>query len=111
MRLVSSMIFVVAAALANALPSPGALHPRLSSPVGLVEADLTGAGSETSCAKSTQGNARDDSAKDVREWREMAARCRNFARWLNPEHREVLLRLAEEYEMRAERAELRKPQA
>lgn len=111
MRFRSSAAFVIAAALANSLPSPAALHPRLTSPVGLSEYDLSGTGAEAGCGKSVAGNMRGDAAKDAREWREMAARCRNFARWLDPEHRDVLLRLADEYESRAARAEERKSQA
>jgi hypothetical protein len=108
----SSAALVIAAALANALPSPTALHPRLSSPVGLNEHDLTGTGAEKGCTTNGAGNTRDrEAAKNAREWREMAARCRNFARWLDPEHRDVLLRLADDYESRAARAEERKSQA
>jgi hypothetical protein len=111
MRFRSSAILVLLAALANALPSSAALHPRLKSAVGFNEHDLAGTGAETNCGKLTAGNARGEAAKSAREWREMAARCRNFARWLDPEHRDVLLRLADEYEGRANRAEDPKPQA
>jgi hypothetical protein len=112
MRLFSPATLVIAAALANGLPSAAALHPRLSSPVGLTENDLTGRGVESGCAKNAVGNSnRGDGAKSAREWREMAARCRNFARWLDPEHRDVLLRLADEYEGRAARAEGRSSEA
>jgi hypothetical protein len=110
MRLCFSATLVIAA-MANALPSQAALHPRLTSPVGLNEHDLSGTGTEMGGARSTVGNARDASAKNAREWREMAARCRNFARWLDPEHRDVLLRLADEYDSRANRAEESRPQA
>jgi hypothetical protein len=111
MRFRSSATLVIAAALANALPSQAALHPRLTSPVGLNEQDLSGTGAEKACAKSTAGISRGETVKNAREWREMAARCRNFARWLDPEHRDVLLRLAEEYEGRAVNAEQGKSQA
>lgn len=110
MRLCFSATLVIAA-LANGLPSQAALHPRLSSPVGLNEHDLAGTGTEMGQERNTAGNGRGESAKNAREWREMAARCRNFARWLDPEHRDVLLRLADEYESRANRAEESRPQA
>jgi hypothetical protein len=110
MRLFSPAALVIAAALANGLPSASALHPRLSSPVGLTENDLTGRGVECEATRNPRGSTRGDGAKSAREWREMAARCRNFARWLDPEHRDVLLRLADEYDGRAARAEGRNPE-
>src|ERR687889_514130 len=94
---------VVIAALANATPSPAALHPRPGSPVGLKEADLCGMGAEVGSARTASGASRGEAAKNAREWRELAARCRNFARWLDADHRDVLLRLADEYDDRAER--------
>ena len=94
--------------VANGSPSPMALHPRLASPVGFSEYDLTGTGKEIVPPKTVGGNARGEAGKSAREWREMAARCRNFARWLDAEHRDVLLRLADEYDDRAGRAEERK---
>ena len=112
MRIFSSATLVVIAALANSSPSPMALHPRLASPVGINEYDLTGTGKEIAQPKSAgASSSRGEVPKSAREWREMAARCRNFARWLDAEHRDVLLRLADEYDGRAVCAEERKDEA
>jgi hypothetical protein len=101
---------LVLAAFVNAVPTAAALHPETAR-IGLKEADITGTGREVSrAAKRISGAARDDSfGHSSREWREMAARCRNLARW-NPESHAALISLAEEYEKRAERAETRERQ-
>lgn len=111
---------VILSSLVNALPSPTALRP-FHAVCDLNEGDLTGSGREsrdnrTAFAASAQGDGdgggdEDEGAPDeraaaaAREWRAMAARCRNLACWQNEESRAVLLRLAEEYEARALRAE------
>jgi len=94
------------AALVNAIPSASALNPRKAH-IGFKEADICGIGSERRAGtKRAAANSRDDLTKRAaQEWREMADRCRNLAQWIDPEHRSVLLTLADEYEARAERAE------
>jgi hypothetical protein len=93
---------LVLAALANAVPTPAALHPERAR-ISLKEADITGAGRETPAARSrAAATASDDPARrSARDWRELAERCRNLAHW-NPESRAVLIGLAEEYERRAD---------
>jgi hypothetical protein len=99
-------VVVMLAALVNAVPSDAALHPAKAR-IGLKESDITGTGSERSAArKRSEANARDGAgSRSAQEWRAMAARCRNLAQWIDPEHRGVLLALAEEYEARAEHKE------
>jgi hypothetical protein len=106
-------VVVVLGSLVNALPSPSAICP-IHSVCDLNESDLTGSGREmrddriafAASAHSSGGGSGDESAvKAAREWRAMASRCRNLAKWQNEESRAVLLRLAEEYEARAVRAE------
>ena len=95
---------IVFAGLINAVPSDAALHPAKAR-IGMKEADITGTGSECRTTKRRgEANARDDAAsRSAQEWRAMAARCRNLAQWIDPEHRGVLLALADEYEARADR--------
>jgi hypothetical protein len=93
---------VVVGALFNTVPSKAAFHPTHAR-TGLNESDISGSGNELRRGSSVQGNSRGDrTASSATEWRAMAARCRNLAQWQNAEHREILLRLAEEYEARAE---------
>jgi hypothetical protein len=101
-----SLSLMLAGAVINAVPSRAALHPTPRSP-GFVEADIAGSGGERARGKRNQKNGREDDARGAQEWREMAARCRSYARWLDPEHRETLLQLADEYDQRARRAEER----
>jgi hypothetical protein len=103
MKSVASAALMVAA-LANAVPSTSALHPAIAR-LGLKEADLTGAGRESSSSHTRMaGSLREAPDRSSKEWREMAARCRSLAEW-NPEGRAILIGLAEEYEERAARAE------
>jgi hypothetical protein len=107
---------VVLGSLVNALPSATALYP-IHAVCDLNESDVSGSGreicnGEVLAAASAPGGsgegggaAPDGSSNAARDWRAMAARCRNLARWQNEESRAVLLRLAEEYDARAVRAE------
>jgi hypothetical protein len=99
-------VAVMLAALVNAVPSDAALHPAKAR-IGMKEADITGTGAERSAAKKrSEANQRDSAGnRSPQEWRAMAARCRNLAQWIDPEHRGVLLSLADEYEARADRKE------
>jgi hypothetical protein len=107
MRVGLALAVGVAAALSNAMPSRAALHPRLG-PIGFLEADICGARSETLPARSVQKNERGDKARSARDWRDLASRCRSYARWLDPDQRGVILKLADEYDERAARLEARK---
>jgi len=109
------VVAVVFASLVNALPSATALYP-IHAVCDLNESDLTGSGRETAggevaaAASAPGGSGEDGDVPDggsgaARDWRAMAARCRNLARWQSEEGRAVLLRLAEEYEARAARVE------
>jgi hypothetical protein len=95
---------VMIAAIANTTPSKSALHPATAT-CGLNEADLSGSGFEVRRVRTVHGNSRSDrpDADLVSEWRAMAARCRDLARWQNAEARDVLLKLADEYDARAKR--------
>ena len=97
---------VLAAAFVNGVPSKAALHPEIAR-CGLNESDLSGSGREIERERSAQCNSGGERAiaSLAREWRAMAARCRSLAAWQNDGAREVLLRMAAEYETRAERAE------
>jgi hypothetical protein len=97
---------VLAAAFVNGVPSKAAQHPEIAR-CGLNEADHAGSGREIEqerCARGNSGGER-SAASVAREWRALAARCRSLAEWQNDGAREILLRMAEEYELRAERAE------
>ena len=93
-------------ALLNAVPSPAALNPRLAV-LGLNEGDIAGSGMEVQSVRRSAANSRESTHRDktAREWREMAARCRNLARWLDADQRATLAQLADEYEARAIAAE------
>jgi hypothetical protein len=93
---------IVAAALANAAPSSAAVHPT-SRNIGFSEGDLSGSGKEMARGRQRSAIDREDRGSS-RSWLEMAARARNLAQWIDPQHRGVLLNLAEEYEARARRA-------
>ena len=97
---------VLIAAITNPVPSRAAVHPDTAR-CGLNEGDLCGSGFEVRRDRATYGNSCGDRPDPnlIREWREMAARCRDLARWQNAGARDVLLKLAAEYEARAERAE------
>ncbi|MBV8169162.1 MAG: hypothetical protein JO021_20375 [Alphaproteobacteria bacterium] len=105
MTLVSPLIGLFIASLANAVPSNDAFHPcRTSS--DLVEADIAGSGREMPVARALRPSTRDDqpAATTGRDWRAMAQRCRSLAAWHTGHSREMLLRLAQEYEQRAQGA-------
>jgi hypothetical protein len=91
---------ILAAALVNAAPSSAAIHPT-SRNIGFSEGDLSGSGKELARARQRSAVDRDATS---RSWLEMAARARNLAQWIDPQHRAVLLKLADEYEARARRA-------
>jgi hypothetical protein len=93
---------IVATALVSAAPSPAAVHPT-SRNIGFSEGDLSGSGKELASARQRSASDRDSSGSS-RSWLELAARARNLAQWIDPQHRAVLLKLAEEYEARARRA-------
>jgi hypothetical protein len=99
-----SLLLLVGGSVANAIPSPSALHP-LRALLSLNENDLAGSGEEIRVERRAQASStRDDSADDTsgaRHWQRMAERCRSLARWQNEEDKAVLLRLAEDYEARA----------
>ena len=99
MRRCSTLI--VAAALVSAAPSPAAVHPT-SRNIGFAEGDLSGSGEELARGRQRSAIDRDDRGPS-RSWLELAARARNLAQWIDPEHRAVLLKLADEYEARARR--------
>jgi hypothetical protein len=97
----SPLIGLFIASLVNAVPSNDAFHPcRTSS--DLVEADIAGSGREAPVARALRASTRDDQAGPGRDWGAMAQRCRSLAAWHTGYSREVLLRLAEEYEQRAQ---------
>jgi hypothetical protein len=93
---------IIAAALVNAFPSTAAVHPT-SRNIGFSEGDLSGSGKELARGRQRSASDRDNSGSS-RSWLEMAARARNLAQWIDPQHRAVLLKLADEYEARARRA-------
>jgi hypothetical protein len=77
-----------------------------------MEVDITGVSGEQEPKKRRLGNAHGgEPASLARQWRDMAARCRNLAQWLNEADREVLLRMADEYEARARRIDQRQEKA
>jgi hypothetical protein len=95
---------IAVAAVVDAVPSKAALNP-MTARCGFKEDDLSGAGLEVRRARTLHAHSRDKAdARLIDEWRAMAARCRDLARWQNADAREVLLKLAEEYEARANRA-------
>jgi hypothetical protein len=99
-----SYSLVVFASLANAAPSATALNPAHAI-CDLNESDISGSGVEIQRKSSRAAHPNDQgSYKSARDWNELAARCRNLARWQDEEGRAVLLRLAEEYEARAKTA-------
>jgi hypothetical protein len=106
MTLVNPLIGLFIASLVNAVPSNESFHPCRTS-FDLVEADISGSGREAPDTGLTQrASARDDQpAGPGRDWGAMAQRCRSLAAWHTGYSREVLLRLAEEYEQRAQRGE------
>jgi hypothetical protein len=101
---------IVMAAAANAVPSYGALHPRTAT-LDISEEDLAGSGRETRGRVPQLRPAANDSAEaallDARRWRNLAARARRAAGWVNRRDEALLTRLAEEYEARAKQAERR----
>lgn len=99
---------VAIAAVVNTAPSKSALHPATAK-CGLNEADLSGSGFEVRRVRTAYGHSRGEKSDTdlVNEWRAMAARCRDLARWQNAEARNVLLQLAEEYDERAKRGGVR----
>jgi hypothetical protein len=91
----------------NAVPAAWAVLPDRHA-LGFMEVDISGLGNEGAKAKKKcAGSSRDNAAAKVREWREMAARCRNLAQWTTGADQDVLLGMAEEYEARARRIEQR----
>jgi hypothetical protein len=72
-----------------------------------VLAPLSGLGNEApNSKKKCAGSTRDEAAAaKVREWRELAVRCRNLAEWTTGADKQVLLGMAEDYEARARRME------
>jgi hypothetical protein len=97
---------VLAAAFINSVPSKAALHPQVAR-CGLNEGDLSGSGREVEQERPARANSRGErpEAAVAREWRALAARCRSLAEWQNDGAREILLRMAAEYETRADHAE------
>jgi hypothetical protein len=103
-------LLIVMAAAANAVPSYAALHPRTAA-LDIGEEDLAGSGRETRgrlpqlrAAANGHVNA---ALADARRWRNLAARARRAAGWVNARDEALLTRLAEEYEARAKQAESR----
>jgi hypothetical protein len=96
-------VLLVVASLANGAPSIDAVRADILAG-DLSENDISGSGFEAGgCRESAAGASEPGETKDRRHWLEMAARCRNLARWHKEDARLVLLRLADEYERRAER--------
>ena len=102
------MLLIVTAAAASAVPSYAALHPR-TAVLDISEEDLAGSGRETRSRLPQLGAAANDNAAlaDARRWRNLAARARRAAGWVNAHDEARLTRLAEEYEARAAQAEAR----
>jgi hypothetical protein len=106
---------IVMAAAASAVPSYAALHPRTAA-LDISEEDLAGSGRETRSRLPQPSAAANDAAAndnvdaalaDARRWRNLAARARRAAGWVNVRDEALLTRLAEEYEARAQQAENR----
>ena len=99
---------IVMAAAANAVPSYAALHPRTAA-LDIGEEDLTGSGRETRGRlpqwRAAANDNLDTALADARRWRNLAARARRAAGWVNIRDEPLLTRLAEEYEARARHAE------
>lgn len=99
---------IVMAAAANAVPSYAALHPRTAA-LDIGEEDLTGSGRETRGRlpqlRAAANDNLDTALADARRWRNLAARARRAAGWVNIRDEALLTRLAEEYEARAKHAE------
>jgi hypothetical protein len=102
MALANPLIGLFIASLINAVPSNEAFHPSRAR-CDLLEADLTGSGREAATSAALRSSVRGDEAG--RDWRTMAQRCRSLAEWHTGYSRDVLLRLAEEYDRRAARGE------
>lgn len=104
------VFLIVTAAAASAVPSYAALHPR-TAVLDISEEDLAGSGRETRGRLPQLGAAANDNADaalaDARRWRNLAARARRAAGWVNVRDEALLTRLAEEYEARATQAEAR----
>jgi len=100
---------IVMAAAASAVPSYAALHPRTAA-LDISEEDLAGPGRETGSRLPRPSAANDNvdaALADARRWRNLAARTRRAAGWVNVRDEALLTRLAEEYEARAQQAENR----
>ena len=101
---------IVMAAAASAVPSYAALHPRTAA-LDISEEDLAGSGRETRSRLPQPSAAANDNVDaalaDARRWRNLAARTRRAAGWVNVRDEALLTRLAEEYEARAQQAENR----
>ncbi|HJT06413.1 MAG TPA: hypothetical protein VJ747_05795 [Stellaceae bacterium] len=101
---------IVMAAGASAVPSYAALHPRTAA-LDIGEEDLAGSGREARGHLPQLRAAATDNAgaalADARRWRNLAARARRAAGWVNVRDEALLTRLAEEYEARAAQAERR----
>ena len=101
---------VAMAAAANAVPSYTALHPRTAA-FDISEEDLAGSGREIGGRlRQLRAAAHDNidaALADARRWRNLAARARRAAGWVNVRDEALLTRLAEEYEARARQAESR----
>lgn len=102
MDVASPLVWLFAASLINAVPSNEAFHPERAR-CDLAEGDLSGSGREIA-GSVTRAMSRDASAAG-RSWHVMAQRCRSLADWHTGHAREVLLRMAAEYEQRAQRTE------
>jgi len=104
------VLLIVTAAGANAVPSYAALHPRTAI-LDISEEDMAGSGRETRGRLPQLGAAANDNADaalaDARRWRNLAARARRAAGWVNVRDEALLTRLADEYEARATQAEAR----